>query len=146
MEQEPNPFKHVTFMDTNCAAKAGMVTVAGGAMGFLMALFMNAVEMRDMDYGRTKQSTRYVLRRDINKMFGMAKGFAIFGAFYSIFECQLEKLRIRDDATNSFLSCMFSSMVLAAESVGWKGLMMSGLGGGMFGGIMYYVQIKFMNH
>lgn len=41
-------------MDTNCAAKAGMVTVAGGAMGFMMALFMNAVEMRDMDYGRTK--------------------------------------------------------------------------------------------
>lgn len=72
-------------------------------------------------------------------MFGMAKGFAIFGAFYSIFECQLEKLRYRDDATNSFLSCMFSSMVLAAESVGWKGLMMSGLGGGFFGGVMYYV-------
>ena len=49
-------------MDTNCAAKAAMVTVAGGGMGFLMALFMNAVEMRDLDYGRTKQSTRYVLR------------------------------------------------------------------------------------
>lgn len=34
---------------------------------------------------------------------------------------------------------MFSSMVLAAEAVGWKGLLMSGLGGGMFGGVMYYV-------
>lgn len=49
-------------MDTNCAAKAGMVTVAGCAMGFMMALFMNSVEMRDMDYSRTKQSTRYILR------------------------------------------------------------------------------------
>jgi len=41
-------------MDTNCFAKACMVTVGGGAMGFLMAMFMNAVEMRDLDYGRTK--------------------------------------------------------------------------------------------
>lgn len=39
-----------------------MVTVGGGAMGFVMALFMNAVEMRDLEYGRTKQSTRYVIR------------------------------------------------------------------------------------
>lgn len=34
--------------------KAGMMTVGGGAMGFLLAMFMNAVEMRDLDYGRTR--------------------------------------------------------------------------------------------
>ena len=31
-------------------------------MGFAMALFMNAMEMRDLELGRTKQSTRYTLR------------------------------------------------------------------------------------
>ena len=36
-----------------------MATVAGGGFGFLMALFMNAMEMRDFDtLGRGKISTR----------------------------------------------------------------------------------------
>jgi import inner membrane translocase subunit TIM22 len=48
-------------MDTNCALKALMVTVAGGGFGFLMALFMNSVEMRDMDLA-TKFSTKMSLR------------------------------------------------------------------------------------
>jgi import inner membrane translocase subunit TIM22 len=39
-----------------------MVTVGGGAMGFVMALFMNAVEMRELEYGRSKMPTRAVLR------------------------------------------------------------------------------------
>jgi import inner membrane translocase subunit TIM22 len=39
-----------------------MVTVGGGAMGFMMALFMNAVEFREIDYGRSKMPTRAVLR------------------------------------------------------------------------------------
>ena len=77
-------------MDTNCAAKAGMVTVAGGAMGFLMALFMNAVEMRDMDYGRTKQSTRYVLRvKIINQMIERHKQNVWNGKRFCYFWCIL---------------------------------------------------------
>jgi len=49
-------------MDTNCFLKAVMVTVGGGAMGFVMALFMNAVEYREIEYGRSKMPTRAVLR------------------------------------------------------------------------------------
>ena len=45
-----NPFKKVTIMDTNCMAKAGMVTVAGYAMGLALGFFMNAMEIRDVDY------------------------------------------------------------------------------------------------
>ena len=49
-------------LETNCALKAAMVTVGGGAMGFVMAIFMNAVEYRDLEYGRTKLPTRAVMR------------------------------------------------------------------------------------
>ncbi len=38
-------------MDTNCMAKAVMVTVAGYAMGLALGFFMNAMEIRDVDYG-----------------------------------------------------------------------------------------------
>ena len=42
-----------------------MVTVGGGAMGFVMALFMNAVEFRELEYGRSKMPTRAVLRVEL---------------------------------------------------------------------------------
>ena len=35
-------------MDTNCIAKAVMSYVMGGGMGLVMAMFMNAVEMREI--------------------------------------------------------------------------------------------------
>ena len=35
-------------MDTNVFFKSGIVTVGGGVLGFVMALFMNAMEMRDV--------------------------------------------------------------------------------------------------
>lgn len=79
-------------------------------------------------------------------MLNMSKGFAIFGCFFSVFECQLEKLRCKDDAINSFVSGMFTSMIVAAEAVGWRGLLMSGTGGGLFGMVMYKIQIKYMSH
>lgn len=72
-------------------------------------------------------------------MINMSKGFAIFGCFFSVFECQLEKMRKKDDGINSFVSGMFTSMIVAAEAVGWRGLMMSGFGGGMFGFVMYKI-------
>lgn len=45
----------------------------------------------------------------------MARGFGIFGAFFSIFECQLERLRAKDDSFNSFYSGMFTTMIIASE-------------------------------
>ena len=35
-------------MDKNCVIKAGVSYVMGGAMGLIMAMFMNAVEMREI--------------------------------------------------------------------------------------------------
>jgi hypothetical protein len=45
----------------------------------------------------------------------MGKGFAYFGAFFCLFECAMEKVRIKDDSINSFFSGMFTSMIVAAE-------------------------------
>jgi len=36
-------------MDNNCAMKAGLVTIGGWGMGLVMSMFMNAVEMRDLE-------------------------------------------------------------------------------------------------
>ncbi len=47
----------------------------------------------------------------------MAKGFGVFGFFFSIFECQLEKLRYRDDGLNSFYGGFLTTMILAAEGI-----------------------------
>ena len=52
---------------------------------------------------------------DIKRITGMAKGFGVFGFFFSLFECQLEKLRARDDALNSFYAGGFTTMIIASE-------------------------------
>ena len=77
----------------------------------------------------------------MERILSMSRGFAVFGFFFSIFECQLERLRKRDDAWNSFYSGAFTSMILAFGNVGFKGLMFSGFGAGMFGLIMYNMNI-----
>jgi import inner membrane translocase subunit TIM22 len=51
----------------------------GGGMGFVMAAFMSAMEMRDIDLGKSRRSTRHVLKKDLRRIIGTSKGFAIFG-------------------------------------------------------------------
>jgi import inner membrane translocase subunit TIM22 len=72
-------------------------------------------------------------------MMGMSKSFAFFGCFFSVFECQLERLRHKDDMWNSFFSAGMTSIIVSAEALGPRGLVLSGLGGGMFGLVMYKV-------
>ena len=51
----------------------------------------------------------------------------------------MEKLRHRDDGMNSFIAGGFTSMVVAAEALGPRGLVMAGLTGGLFGLGMYKI-------
>ena len=46
---------------------------------------------------------------------------------------------------NSFLSGGFTSCLVAAEAVGPRGLIIAGITGGMFGMVMYKVQMAFMH-
>jgi len=101
-------------IDTNCGLKAMMVTIGGGVMGLVMALFMNAMEFREMDFTKgAKQTAKTNMKKDVRRMMSMSWGFAVFGFFFSIFECQSEKLRGKDDAINSFYAGALTSSVLA---------------------------------
>jgi import inner membrane translocase subunit TIM22 len=125
-----------------------MVTVGGGAMGMVMALFMNAMEFRELDFTKgAKQTTKGNLKKDINKMTSMAKGFAIFGFFFSIWECQCEKMRMKDDSINSFYAGALTSSILAIGSGVGKKAMISTFGaGGCFGIVMYKMNYLFTGH
>lgn len=54
-------------------------------MGFIMAMFMNAVEMREIEIGKIRRSNAIVLRKDTRKIMGTAKGFASFGGVFVLF-------------------------------------------------------------
>jgi import inner membrane translocase subunit TIM22 len=57
----------------------------GGAMGCVMAMFMSAVEMREIEIGKIRRSTRIVLRKDWRKIMNSGKAFASFGGFFLLF-------------------------------------------------------------
>lgn len=94
---------------------------------------------------------------DVKKITGMAKGFGVFGALFSVYECQMEKLRYKEDSFNSFYPGMFTTIIIASEgtkifewefeninvfivAMGPRGLLVSGIGGGLFGMIMHKLQ------
>lgn len=72
-------------LEGNCIGKAAVSYVLGGAMGLVMAMFMNAVEMREIEIGKVRRSTAIVLRKDWRKMKGTSKGFATFGGIFVLF-------------------------------------------------------------
>lgn len=74
-----------SIMDKNCILKASLSYVMGGAMGLVMAMFMNAVEMREVEIGKIRRSTAIVLRKDWRRISGTGKGFASFGFFFVLF-------------------------------------------------------------
>lgn len=59
-------------------------------MGLVMAAFMSAMEMREIEIGKSRRSTRYVLRKDARRIKGTGKGFAVFGAIIMFYECMIE--------------------------------------------------------
>jgi len=52
---------------------------------------------------------------DVKKITGMAKGFGVFGALFSVYECQMEKMRYKEDSFNSFYPGMFTTIIIASE-------------------------------
>lgn len=97
-------------MESNCIGKAAMSYVMGGAMGLIMAMFMNAVEMREIEVGKVRRSTTIVLRKDWRRILSTGKGFASFGGFFVLFECMIEHVfmylsRSEPKTTASIPSC-----------------------------------------
>ncbi len=82
-------------------------------------------------------ATREALMVDLKRIKGTARGFAVFGGLFALFECMVEKQRNRTDFMNSFFGGQLTTMYLAMDTgMKWRGLMMTGLTGGMFGVIM----------
>ncbi|KAL4478848.1 hypothetical protein ABPG72_009674 [Tetrahymena utriculariae] len=141
-----NPYKRVTGLENNCAMKAAFAAGGGWVMGFGMAMFMNAVEMRDIEQiGSGRVSTKMTIAKDLRKIKGTARSLAIFGTFFSVFECQVEKLRIRDDPINGFYSGAFTSMIISMNLLKGKSLMWAGFTGGIMGMGFYYMQFLMMH-
>ena len=84
-------------------------------MGLVMAMFMNAVEMREIEVGKIRRSTSIVLRKDWRKMKGTARGFASFGGIFVFYECLIEHVRGKEDGWNSFLAGFATSVVLGGN-------------------------------
>ena len=79
-------------MDKICLLKAAFVGAAGYGMGIGIAVFMNAMEFREIDSSKGyRVATRNALMVDIKKIKSTARGFAIFGSLCALFECMVEK-------------------------------------------------------
>ena len=79
-----------------------------------------------------------MLSKDFKKMCRTAKGFAVFGMYFSIFECNFERTRNRDSMLNSFVAGGLTSALLAF-SAGPQAMLMGGLGGGLMCAAFYNV-------
>ena len=82
-------------------------------------------------------ATQKAISVDFKRIKGTAKGFAVFGGMFAIYECMIEKKRHRHDSYNAFFSGGLTTMFLAMDTgLGPRGLMITGLTGGAFGLVM----------
>ena len=71
-----------------------MTCVGGYVMGLGFGVFMNAMEYRQIETHKgVRAATRDALRTDVRKIKRTARGFAVFGGLFSMFECLMEKYR-----------------------------------------------------
>jgi hypothetical protein len=115
--------------------------VTSYAMGLAFGAFMHVHSSGDgFDYN-LHRSTRTQMKLSMldfgTKVRSTARGFVAFGVLYSIFDCQLEKMRKKTDLMNCFLSGGFTTLTLALDSgMKWKGLTSTFMFGGLFAFLM----------
>jgi len=105
-------------------------------MGLAFGAFihMNHYEMNQYELkGGTRTQMKTTMRDYRTKIHGTARGFTLFGVFYAVYDCQIEKMRGRTDAWNCFIAGGGTMMTLAMDSgMRYRGLAMTGFFGGMF--------------
>lgn len=101
-------------------------------------LLSNFKRFREIDTSKGFQrATSKAVAIDFKRIKGTAKGFAIFGGMFAMFECMIEKKRNRHDSFNAFFSGGLTTMFLAMDSgLKTRGLFFTGLTGGAFGLLM----------
>lgn len=95
---------------------------------------MNHYEMNQYELkGGTRTQMKTTMRDYFGKIHGTARGFTMFGVFYSVYDCQIEKMRGRTDEWNCFIAGGGTMMTLAMDSgMRPRGLAYTGFFGGLF--------------
>ena len=82
----------------------------------------------------------------VTKVKSTARGFASFGVLYSIFDCQIERVRRRTDVVNCILSGGLTTLTLALDSgMKWRGLSTTFIFGAFFAYVMEEVMDNYMH-
>lgn len=129
--------------------KTVFMGVTSYAMGIAFGAFMHIHSTEGFDYGMHR-STRAQMKLSMldftTKIKGTARGFASFGILYSIFDCQLEKMRGKTDLFNCFMSGGLTTLTLALDSgMRWKGLTWTFMFGAAFAFLMENVMDGYMH-
>ena len=145
-----NPFKQpASFLENSCFLKAVFMGLTSYGMGIGFGAFMHVHSTEGFDYAMHR-STRAQMKLSMldffTKVKGTARGFASFGVLYSIFDCQLEKMRKRTDLLNCFAAGGLTTLTLALDSgMKWRGLTTTFMFGGMFAYLMEEVMDGYMH-
>lgn len=123
--------------------------VTSYVMGLGFGAFMHVHSTEGFDYA-AHRGTRTQMKLSMldfrNKVKGTARGFVAFGVLYSIFDCQLEKMRRKTDHFNCFASGGLTTLTLALDSgMRWKGLTSTFMFGGVFAYLMEELMDGFMH-
>ncbi|KAG8476197.1 hypothetical protein CXB51_033206 [Gossypium anomalum] len=102
----------------NCAVRSVASGVMGGGLGFMMGMFLGALDnpvMQDQMSG--KQQLLYNLKQMGSRSWSSAKTFAVMGVVFSAVECVVEKARAKHDTTNTVVAgCVTGGTMSAKES------------------------------
>lgn len=129
--------------------KAIFMGLTSYGMGIGFGAFMNVHQTEGFDH-TVHRSTRTQMKLSMldfgKKVRGTARGFAMFGVLYSIFDCTLERARKRTDLFNCFASGGLTTFTLALDTgMRWRGLMSTFLFGGFFAYLMEELMDGYMH-
>ncbi|XVF09447.1 hypothetical protein REPUB_Repub07fG0093400 [Reevesia pubescens] len=100
----------------NCAVRSVFSGVMGGGLGFMMGVFLGALDnpiMQDEMSGR--QQLVYNLKQMGRRSWSSAKAFAVMGFVFSAVECVVEKARAKHDTTNTVIAGCVTGGTMSAR-------------------------------
>ncbi|KAK8521404.1 hypothetical protein V6N13_077510 [Hibiscus sabdariffa] len=101
----------------NCAVRSVASGVMGGGLGFMMGMFLGALDnpmMQEQMSGR--QQLIYNLKQMGTRSWSSAKTFAVMGVVFSAVECVVEKARAKHDTTNTVVAGCVTGGTMSAKA------------------------------
>eukprot|EP00916_Digyalum_oweni_P022293 GHVL01036955.1.p1 GENE.GHVL01036955.1~~GHVL01036955.1.p1 ORF type:complete len:197 (+),score=35.05 GHVL01036955.1:88-591(+) len=132
-----------TFLQESCIVRSAMACVGGGVIGFAMGFFFHT--LRPLDFNPDDSFIKQVQHtyKGIGEACkGYSKGFAKFGAIYTLVECFIERERAVHDVNNAVYAGCATGAALA-YGAGPLGMAGGCLATGAFCGI---AEVFLMSH